>query len=76
MRGAVQLIDSDVRIVFIMETEWRLVDLATIVELFEPPLKGLPVKGIGVDAISVLDDLQNEITVTFEALATHDFAIL
>ena len=51
-------------------------DLAKIVELVKRALEELPVKEVGVDAISILDDLQREITVIVEALATHDFAIL
>ena len=52
-----------------------MVDLAKIVELVERALKELPVKEVGVDTISVLDDLQSEIAVVVETLATHDFAI-
>ena len=53
-----------------------MVDLAKIVELVERALEELSVKEVGVDAISVLDDLQREITVIVEALATYDFAIV
>ena len=75
-RGAVQLVDADVRIIVIMEAESRVVDLDMIVELVERALEESSVKEVGVDAISVLDDLQREVTVILEALATHDFAIL
>ena len=52
-----------------------MVNLTKIVELVERALEELLMKEVGVDAISVLDDLQREITVILEIPATDQRAI-
>ena len=56
-RVAIKLVDADVRIVVVMETQRRVIDLPEVIELVEGAFEKLPVHEEDVDAAADLDNL-------------------
>ena len=64
----IDLVDSDVWVIVVMQADRRVVDLTEIEQLVETALKQLPVHQKHIDPVSCLDDLQGKVAVVVEDL--------
>ena len=64
------------RVIVVMETDRRVVDLAKIEQLVETALEQLAMHQEHADPVSCLDDLQGKVAVMVECPVADNYAVL